>query len=81
VYTIEMDTVVLPIDLVSSGEVDVIIEPYTTPVAFYAAHKAKFKEQSYGESEIYKQQYTQEVRSVLATTMTRRIPNPYGSPF
>jgi hypothetical protein len=76
-----MDTVVLPVDLVSSNEVDVIDEPYTTPVAFYAAHKAKFKEQSYGEAEIYKQQYVQEVRSVLATTMTRRIPNPYGSPF
>jgi hypothetical protein len=81
VYTIEMDTVVLPVDLVTGSEVDVIDEPYTTPVAFYAAHKAKFKEQSYGEAEIYKQQYVQEVRSVLATTMTRRIPNPYGSPF
>ncbi len=76
-----MDTVVLPDDLVSSNEVDVLIEPYTTPVAYFAAHKAKFKEQSYGESEIYKQQYAQEVRSVLVTTMTRRIPNPYSTPF
>ncbi len=64
-----MDTVVLPADLVSGAEVDVLIEPYSTPVAYFAAHKAKFKEQSYGESEIYKQQYVQEVRSVLVTTI------------
>lgn len=81
VYSIEMDTVVLPEDLVSGSEVDVLIEPYVTPVPYFAAHKAKFKEQSYGEAEIYKQNYIQEVRNVLTTTMTRRIPNPYSTPF
>jgi hypothetical protein len=81
VYSIEMDTVVLPEDLVLGSEVDVLIEPYVSAVPYFAAHKAKFKEQSYGEAEIYKQNYIQEVRNVLTTTMTRRIPNPYSTPF
>ena len=82
-YPIEIDTVILPtaLSLSATTQVDQIVDPYTTPVAFYAAYKAKYKEQSYGEAEIYKQNYIQEVRSVLATTVTRRIPNPYSTPY
>lgn len=80
-YTIELDTTVLPLPLVNGAEIDTIIDPYTTPVAYYAAYTAKFKEQSYGESEIYYQQYVNKVRSVLNTTFTRRLPDPYSNPF
>ena len=48
-YIMELDTTVLPLPLVNGGDVDTIIDPYTTPVAYYAAYTAKFKEQSYGE--------------------------------
>lgn len=81
VYTIEVDTTVLPVPLVNGAQVDTIIDPYTTPVAYYAAYTAKFKEQSYGESEIFYQQYISKVRSVLNTTFTRRLPDPYSTPF
>ena len=81
VYTIEVDTTILPLPLVNGAEVDTIIDPYTTPVAYYAAYTAKFKEQSYGESEIFYQQYVSKVRSVLNTTFTRRLPDPYSTPF
>jgi hypothetical protein len=81
VYTIEVDTTILPLPLVNGAEVDTIIDPYTTPVAYYAAYTAKFKEQSYGESEIFFQQYINKVRSVLNTTFTRRMPDPYSTPF
>ena len=81
VYTIEVDTTILPVALVNGAEVDSIIDPYTTPVAYYAAYTAKFKEQSYGESEIFYQQYVSKVRSVLNTTFTRRMPDPYSTPF
>ena len=81
VYTIEVDTTVLPLPLVNGAEVDTIIDPYTTPVAYYASYTAKFKEQSYGESEIFYQQYVSKVRSVLNTTFTRRMPDPYSTPF
>jgi len=80
-YTIEVDTTILPLPLVNGAEVDTIIDPYTTPVAYYASYTAKFKEQSYGESEIFYQQYVSKVRSVLNTTFTRRMPDPYSTPF
>jgi len=80
-YAIEVDTVILPtaLSLNNPAQVDSIVDPYTTPVAFYAAYKAKYKEQSYGEAEIYKQEYAKHVQAVLNSTYTRRIPDPYSS--
>ena len=81
VYSMELDTVIMPTDLVSTSDVDQIPDPWTTPVAFYACYKAKYKEQSYGEAEIFKQEYQRQAQSVLATTYTRRMPNPYSTPY
>jgi hypothetical protein len=82
-YAIDLDTVILPtaLSLNTPDAVDPINDPYTTPVAYYAAYKAKFKEQSYGESEIFKQQYDKHVSAVLNSVFTRRIPDPYSSPY
>jgi hypothetical protein len=82
-YAIDLDTVVLPpaLTLANPNQVDVINDPYTNPVAYYAAYKAKFKEQSYGESEIFKQQYDKQVQAVLNSVFTRRIPDPYSAPY
>jgi hypothetical protein len=78
IYTLEMDTVILPTALTNLSDVDTALnDPYTRPVAYYACYKAKFKEQSYGESEIFKQQYNQQIQAALASTFTRRMPNPY----
>jgi hypothetical protein len=78
-YAIDLDTVILPTPLTldAPNAVDPINDPYTTPVAFYAAYKAKYKEQSYGEAEIYKQEYAKHVQAVLNSVYTRRIPDPY----
>jgi hypothetical protein len=81
VYQMELDTIILPTPLVNAGDVDQIPDPWTTPVPFYACYQAKFKEQSYGESEIFKQEYMKQAQSVLATTYTRRMPDPYSSPY
>lgn len=81
VYPIELDTVIMPLPLVTTTEVDTIQDPYTSGVKFYAAYLAKYYEQSFGESEIYKQEYIKQIQSVLASTYTRRIPNPYGQGF
>lgn len=81
VYVMELDTVILPTPLVTDAQVDEIPDPWTSPVAFYACYKAKFKEQSYGEAEIFKQEYTRQAQSVLATTYTRRMPSPYSAPY
>lgn len=80
-YAMELDTVVMPIPLVAMDDVDEILEPYNNPVAFYAAYKAKYYEQSYGEAEIFKQEYVKQAQAVLTSVFTRRMPNPYSSPF
>ena len=82
-YSMELDTVVLPTELVLSNPTvaDSILDPYTVPVAYYACYKAKYKEQSYGEAEIFRQDYIRQVQSVLTTVSTRRIPDPYSSSY
>lgn len=80
-YVVEIDSTILPtaLSLSSPNVNDQIQDPYTTPVAFYAAYKAKYKEQSYGEAEIYKQEYSKQVQAVLNSVYTRRIPDPYST--
>jgi len=81
VYQMELDTIILPTALVNTTDVDTIISPWTDPVAYYACHQAKFKEQSYGEAEIFLNQYKAKAMSVINTSFTRRMPDPYGSGF
>lgn len=76
-YAIELDTVVLPEPLSLYTGSETIPDPYTAPVAYYACHKAKYKEQAYGESEIFNQEYIKQVKAVLASVFTRRITTPY----
>lgn len=82
-YQLEIDTVILPEALVlaNAGANDPIKDPYTTSVKFYAAYLAKYYEQSYGEAEIYKQEYNKQTAAVLTSIFTRRIPTPYSSPY
>ena len=80
-YLIEVDTTLLPTEMIDPGDTDTIIVPYSNLVQFYAAYMAKYYEQSYGESEIFKQEYIKQAQSVLNTTFTRRIPDPYATPW
>lgn len=80
-YTLDLDTVLLPVDLVNLSDVDTIDDPYTSPVKFYAAYTAKYYEQSFGEAEIYLGQYKQQVQAVQASVYTRRMPDPYSNPY
>lgn len=79
VYPVELDTVIMPVDMTVLTQTDEIQDPYGSPVKFYAAYLAKYYEQSFGESEIYKQEYIKQVQSVLVSTFTRRMPDPYGA--
>jgi hypothetical protein len=81
-YEIELDTVVLPDPLTNSSQNDTqIVSPFYEAVAYYAAHKAKYQEQSYGESEIFKQEYTKQILGALNSTFTRRLPSVYQSGY
>lgn len=81
VYQLEIDCVVLPLELslTTPNATDVINDPYNTCVKYYAAYTAKYYEQSFGEAEIYKQEYTKHIAAVLNSIYTRRIPSVYSS--
>lgn len=81
IYTVDIDTVILPTALTNLSDIDNINDPYNTPVPFYAAYLAKYYEQSFGEAEIYKQEYNKHVQAVLVAISTRRMPTPYSTPF
>lgn len=81
-YAIELDTVVRPTPLVNYNEEETQIPaPWQNPIPFYAAYLAKYKEQSYGEAELFKNQYTQQAQNILVSTFTRRMPDPYSRPY
>ena len=81
VYQMELDTVLEPTPLVNGTDVDPIPDPWTSPVPYYASSVAKFKEQSFGESEIFKNEYIKKAQNVLAQSYTRRIPTPYSQAY
>jgi hypothetical protein len=81
IYTVDIDTVILPTALTNPSDIDNINDPYNTPVPFYAAYLAKYYEQSFGEAEIFKQEYNKHVQAVLVAISTRRMPTPYSTPF
>lgn len=93
-YPAEADTVVAPPSIVlnvgdqpatgtiGAGTATVVSEvipiPFTSPVPFFAAHLAKFKEQSYTDAESMLKMYEQECARAIGSSYTRRIRNPYG---
>jgi hypothetical protein len=81
VYQMELDTVCMVDPLVTGSDVEVLANYWTEPVQYYAAHKAKYKEQSYGEAEIFKQVYVKRVQEIITGNYTRRLPDPYSIPM
>ena len=77
-YTVELDYLYLPTVLVDNTTVDQLVYPYTDPVPYYAAHKAKFKTQSYGEAASYMQEYRVSAAWAISVGYTRVLPNVYN---
>jgi hypothetical protein len=76
-YVSEWDTIIPPLDLSNGAPNETIPFPYTTGVSYWAAYKAKFKEQSYEEAGMFKKTYQQSVLASIRSSAQRRIPDPY----
>ncbi len=76
-YATEFDTAIIPQALDDDDEVDIIMYPYTSPVAYYACWKAKMKQQAFSEGEVFLADYKRKVLEAQASVQMRRIPNPY----
>lgn len=78
-YVSEWDTVMNPPALVLNTDVSVVQYPYTECVPYYAAHVAKFQEQSYAESDKYLDLYQRKMQYAKRSMMMRKLPSVYGS--
>jgi hypothetical protein len=76
-YVTDWDIAVIPNALVSDSTPEQIPVPFQEPVQYYAAYKAKWKEQAQGEAQIFLTQYNQMLRWCARGFMTRIEPNPY----
>jgi len=76
-YVSEWDTVCTVADLVNMADTETIMFPYTESIPYYAAYKAKYKEQSYDEASIFHEEYKSKTFTAIRSAMTRRLPTPY----
>lgn len=78
-YLADFDAVQKPPDIVDATTIEVIPEPFKEPVSFYAAYLIKMKEQSWGEADQFKNQYTGQVQSSINSAYTRRLRSAYAA--
>ena len=77
-YQSDWDVALIPPPLTSDATTEPIPEPFTTPIKYYAAHLAKYREQAIGESQLFEQMYIKQMRRECVSFMGRIIPDPYA---
>ena len=73
IYVMEVDTVVIPQALVNLTDQDILNFPYTSPVPYYAAYKAKEKQQSNDDADRFLKTYKEKIMRAIGSSFTRRI--------
>ena len=76
----EFDTAIVPDQLINDNTQDIIPEPYTDAVKYYAARLAKLRMQQYEEALAFDKLYTQRTNELNAM-YPRRIHNIYEQDF
>lgn len=77
-YPSDWDLAMIPPPLVSDSTPEPIPEPFTTPIKYYAAFLAKFREQAIGEAKLFEAQYKRQSLIEASAWMQRIIPDPYA---
>jgi hypothetical protein len=78
-YTCDWDVSLNPNPLVDDTTLEQIPAPFTEPVQYYAAYKAKLTQQSQGEAKMFFDLYQQNLRLCARAYMQRIVPNPYAT--
>jgi hypothetical protein len=78
-YVSDWEVAVNPTPLLDNTTVDQIPIPFTEPVQYYAAYKAKWKEQSMGEAQMFLKEYARNLSWCARSWMGRIVPNPYST--
>lgn len=77
-YVSDWDVALIPPPLVTDATPEPIPEPFTTPIKYYAAYLAKYREQAMAEAKMFEQQYAASVLREAKAFMMRVIPDPYA---
>lgn len=77
-YQMEWDCLCLPSDLTSNQSVEVIPDPWTDAVPYFAAHLAMLELQQYNAARMYLDLYEKFALSYSNYTRVGRTVNPYG---
>lgn len=77
-YPTDWDISVIPPPLVSDATPEQIPVPFTEPVQYYAAYKAKLKPQAQGEAKYFLDLYGDILKRCALAWMTRVVKNPYA---
>lgn len=77
-YQVDLDVSLIPPALTSDSTSEPIPEPWTTPVKYYAAYLAKFREQAMGEANVFHTEYLNSIKREASSFMGRIIPDPYA---
>jgi hypothetical protein len=78
-YVTDWDVAILPPAMSNLSDAEVIPPPFQDPVQYWAAFRAKFKEQALGECKIFKDEYARQGLMAQRAFMTRVIRNAYNS--
>lgn len=76
-YVSDWEVAVNPTALITDSTVDQLPIPFTEAVQYYAAYKAKYKEQAQGEAEVFLKQYARNLSWLCRAWMTRIVPSSY----
>jgi hypothetical protein len=77
-YVTDWDVAIIPPPMVLTTDTEVIPNPFQDPIQYWAAFRAKYKEQQLGESKIFEDRYNREGLRAARSFMTRVMPNPYA---
>lgn len=76
-YACDWEVAVTPVALATDADAETIPVMFTPPIPFYAAYLAKFNEQSFGESQLFYQEYLKH-RTVARGGYEQYVtPDPY----
>lgn len=76
-YVTDWDVAIIPPPLVNDSTPETIPVPFQDPVQYFAAYKAKFKEQAMGEAQIFLKQYSLILNWQARAFNMWRVNNPY----
>lgn len=77
-YVTDWDIAIAPNPLTSDATAEQLPIPFQSPVKYYAAYLAKFKEQAQGEAAIFEAAYTKRILQAYRASQARIIPDPYS---